>query len=138
MPVHHAQQLVARPVVGQAVRRRVVAVEPVPPVRVGAELAPQVVGRLVLRVLEVVAAVGRRLPDIEDGVRDSPARGEVGDGAVHPAHAAAGRRVLDDGVAELAEGGVRGPKGAGDGGGRRVDAAVRDDFVGDFVDESVA
>lgn len=51
-----------------------VAVKPVLAVLVGAELAAQVVRRLVLGVLEVVLAVGRGLPDIEDGAGDRLAR----------------------------------------------------------------
>lgn len=136
MPIHQRQQLIRRPVRGQRVRRRVIAVEPILAVVVGAELAAQVVGRLVLRVLEVVFAVGAGLPDVEDGAGDGLAGDEVGDGAVHEGDAAVGVGVLDDGRAVVAEGGVGGPEGAEDGGRGRVDVALGDDFVGDFVDEA--
>ncbi len=136
MPVHELQQRIARPVGGQRVGGGVVAVEPVLAVLVGAKLAAQVVGGLVVRVLEVVLAVGAGLPDVEDGVGDGLAGEEVGDGAVHAADLAAGGRVLDDGGAVVAEGGVGGPEGAEDGGGGRVNVAFCDDFVCDFVDEA--
>lgn len=135
MPVHELEQLVRRPISGQRVRRRVVAVEPVLPVLVGAELAAQVIGRLVVRVLEVVLPVGAGLPDIEDGVGDGLAGQQVGDGAVHQRHLAVLVGVLDDGIAVLAEGGVGRPEGAEDGGGGRVDVALSDDLVGDLIDK---
>lgn len=136
MPVHQRQQLKRRPVRRQRVRRRVIAVEPVFPILVGAELAAQVVGRLVLRVLEIVLAVGAGLPDVEDGAGDGLAGEEIGDGAVHEGDAAVGVGVLDDGGAVVAEGGVGRPEGAEDGGRGRVDVALGHDFVGDFVDEA--
>lgn len=83
-----------------------VAVKVILAVSVGTELASQIIGCLVLRVLEVVAAVGRGLPDVEDGARDGLAREEVRYGAVHAHHAPVGHGVLDDGAAELAEGRV--------------------------------
>lgn len=136
--VHHLQQLPAGAVLGQAVGGGVQAVEPVLAVLVGPELAPQVVGRLVLRVLEVVLAVGAGLPDVEHRPRDGLARQEVRDGAVHLAHAARlGRRVDDDAAAQVAEGRVRRPEGAEDGGGGGVDVGLGDDLVGDLIDEAV-
>lgn len=114
-----------------------VAVEPILAVLVGLELAAQVVGRLVLRVLEVVLAVGAGLPDVEDGVGDGLAGQQVGDGAVHEGDAARGVGILDDGGAVVAEGGVGGPEGAEDGGRGRVDVALCHDFVGDFINEAV-
>lgn len=137
MSVHQRQQLIRRPVCRQRIRRGMVAVEPVFAVLVGLELAAQVVGRLVLRVLEVVLAVGAGLPDVEDGVGDGLAGQQVGDGAVHEGDAARGVGVLDDGGAVVAEGGVGGPEGAEDGGGSRVDVALGHDFVGDFINEAV-
>ncbi len=135
VPVHERQQVVARPVSRQRVGRRVVAVEPVLAVLVGAELATQVVGCLCLRVLEVVLAVGAGLPDVEDGPGDGLARQQVRDGAVHLADAAARRRVLDDGGAVFPEGSIGRPEGAEDGRRGWVDVSLGDDFVGDFVDE---
>lgn len=88
-----------------------VAVQPVLAVLIGTEFAPEVVGALVLGVLEVVLAVGRGLPDVEDGVRDGLAGHQVADDAMHQTHAAVGSRVLDDGASILAERGVGGPKG---------------------------
>lgn len=136
MPIHQLQQGIAGPIGGQRVGGGVVAVEPVLSILVGAELAAQVIGGLVVRVLEVVLAVGAGLPDVKDGVGDGLAGEEVGDGAVHEADLAAGGRVLDDGGAVVAEGSVGGPKGAEDGGRGRVDVAFCDDFVGDFVNEA--
>lgn len=113
--IHQRQQLVRRTIGGQRVGSGVVAVEPVFAVLVGLELAAQIVGGLVLRVLEVVFAVGAGLPDVEDGAGDGLAGQQVGDGAVHQGDAAFGVGVLDDGAAVLAEGGVGRPEGAQDG-----------------------
>lgn len=113
--IHQRQQLIGRTIGRQRVGSRVVAVEPVFAVLVGLELAAQVVGALVLGVLEVVFAVGAGLPDVEDGVRDGLAGEQIRDGAVHQSNAAGGVGVLDDGAAVFAEGGVGRPEGAQDG-----------------------
>ena len=110
--VHQAKQLERRAIGGQGIGGRVVAVEPVLSVLVGPELAAEVVGGLVLGVLEVVAAVGAGLPDVEDGVGDGLPGEQVGDGAVHQGDAAVRVGVLDDAVAVLAEGRVGRPEGA--------------------------
>lgn len=110
-----------------------VAVQRVLAVFIGAELAPEVVGGLVLGVLEVVAAVGAGLPDVEDGAGDGLAGEQVADGAVHLAHAAVGRRVLDDAGAVVAEGRVGRPEGAEDGRRRRVNVTLGNDLVGNLV-----
>lgn len=133
VPIHDLKEIVAGAVGGQAVGRGVVAVEPVLALGVGAELATEVVGRLVVRVLEVVLAVGGRLPDVEDGVGNGLASQEVGDGAVHQADLALRVGVLDDGVAVLTEGGVGRPEGPEDGGGGGIDVALGDDLVGDLI-----
>lgn len=113
-----------------------IAIQPIPPALIGAKLAPQIIRRLVLRVLEIVFSVGTGLPDVKDGARDGPLRDHVGDGAVHEDDAAGGRGVLDDGAAVGAEGCGGGPKGAKNRGGCGIDGAVGDDFVCDFVDEA--
>ncbi|KUI59071.1 hypothetical protein VP1G_06335 [Cytospora mali] len=136
MAVHHLQQLPRGPVLRQTVGGRVQAVEPVAAVLVGPELAAQVVGALVLGVLEVVLAIGRGLPDVEDGAGNGLAV-EVGDGAVHLGDAATlGCGVNDDTAAKLAEGRVGGPEGAQDGGGGRVHASLGNDLVRDLIDEA--
>jgi hypothetical protein len=99
------------------------------------ELPPQVIVALVLRVLEVVLAVRRRLPDVDDDARDALPGDEVGDGAVHERDVAL-VRGLDYAAAQLAEGGVGAPEGAEDGGGGGEDAGFGGDLVGDFVDEA--
>lgn len=137
VPVHELEELVRGAVGGQAVGRGVVAVEPVPALLVGAELGAEVVGSLVVRVLEIVLAVGRRLPDVEDGAGDGLAGQEVRDSAVHESDAAIKVGFLDDGAAELTEGSVGGPEGPEDGRGGGVDVAFRDDLVGDLVNEPV-
>ena len=50
---------------------------------VSPELPPEVIIGLKLRVLKVVFAVGRRLPDINDNARDPLPGDEVSNGAVH-------------------------------------------------------
>jgi len=135
--VQQVEQLVARAVGGQAVGRRVVAVEVILAVLVGAELAAEVVVALILRVLEVVLAVGRGLPDVKDGARDALARRQVRDGAVHLGDAAARARVLDDGATQVAEGRVGRPERPQDGRRGGVDIALGNDLVGDLVNEPV-
>jgi hypothetical protein len=56
---------------------------------------------------------------------------------VHVCDFAVGLGVLDDGVAELAEGSVGGPEGAEDDVGGGGEALFGDDAVGNFVDETI-
>lgn len=136
--VHHLQELPRGAILRQAVGGGVQAVEPVLAILVGAELASQVVGGLVLRVLEVILAVGGGLPDVEDGAGDGLAGQKIGDCAVHLADAAGGCWGIDnDAAAEVAEGSVGGPEGAEDRGGGRVDVGLGDDLVGNLIDEAV-
>lgn len=106
-------------------------------VLVGAELAAQVVAGLVLGVEDVVFAVSRGLPHVEDGVGDALARLGVDDAAVEVSQLAVGGHVLDDGAAELAEGGLGGPERAEDGGGGGGEVLVGGDLVVDLVNEAV-
>lgn len=115
MAIHKLEQIVGGAVSGQRVGGRVVAVEPVLAVLIGTELAAEVVWRLVVWVLEVVLAVGRGLPDVEDSAGNGLAGEKVSDGAVHLADLAVRGRVLDDGGAVVAEGGVGRPEGTEDG-----------------------
>lgn len=109
------------------------AVEVVPAVLIGPELAAEVVVCLVLRVLEVVLAIRRRLPDVDDGVLDRLLGLEVGDDAVHE-RGLAGVRTVDDALAVLPEGGVGAPEGAEDGGGCRNLVRLGHVRVRDLVD----
>lgn len=135
MTVHETKQLVGRTIGGQRVGGRVVAVEPVLAVLVGSELATQVVGRLVLGVLEIVLAVGAGLPDVKDGVGDRLAGDQIADDTVHEADAAFGSRILDNGAAVVTEWCVRRPEGTQDGRRRGVDVAFSDDLVGNFINQ---
>ena len=83
-----------------------VAVEPVLAVLIGPELSTEVVGGLVLGVLEVIFAVGTSLPDVEDGVGDGLAGLEITYHTMHLADLAVGVCVLNDGAAIVAEGSV--------------------------------
>jgi hypothetical protein len=104
-------------------------------IRICPELPPEVIISLILRILEVVFAVRRRLPDVNDNAWDALLGDEVGDGAVHEGDMAL-VRILDYAAAELTEGGVGAPEGAKDGGGGREDAGFGGDLVGDFVNEA--
>jgi hypothetical protein len=104
-------------------------------VLISLELSPEVIIGLILRVLKVVFAVRRRLPDVNDNTWDALLGDKVGDGAVHKGDMAL-VWVLNYAAAELAEGGVRTPEGAEDGGGSGEDAGFGGDLVGDFIDES--
>jgi hypothetical protein len=127
-----------RTICRERVRSWLVAVEPIPSLLVASELSAQVVGRLVVRVLEVVLAVCTRLPDVEDGAGDGLLGVEICDGAMHEGSLAVGSRVLDDGAAVLPEGRVGRPEGSEDAGGGGLFAGLIDVFVGDFVDQPVA
>jgi hypothetical protein len=155
MSVQESQQLEAWSVSRQAVCGWVVAQEVVFPVFVGTELAPEIVVRLVVWVLplvlvfaaepipstetylEIIFAIRRGLPDVENGSWDALAGGEVGDGAVHPADPTALAGVLDYGGAEIAERRVWRPEGPENRGRGRVDIALGNDFVGDFVHQAI-
>jgi hypothetical protein len=104
-------------------------------IRISPELPPEVIIGLILRILEVVFAVRRRLPDVNDNAWDALSGDEVGDGAVHEGDMAL-VRILDYAAAELAEGGIGAPEGAEDGGGGWEDAGFGGDLVGDFVNEA--
>ena len=108
-PIHQLQQLPRRPIPRQRIRRGPQAIKPIVAIGIRAELAPQVVGDLVLRVLEIVLAVGRRLPDIDDGVGDGFLGLGIGHGAVHERHLAL-MRAEDDRIAVLAEGSIGVPE----------------------------
>ena len=105
-------------------------------IRIRSELPSQVIRGLVLRVLEIVFPVRGSLPDVNDCVGDSLAGQEIGHLAVHECGMSAGRGVLDDRAARLAERCVGRPEGSEDGGGGGVVAIFGHDFVGDFIDES--
>lgn len=113
-----------------------VAIQPVLSVLIGAELTPEVVGALVLGVLEVVLAVGRGLPHVEHSVGDGLASHQIADDTMHQTHTAFGSRVLDDGASVLAERGVGGPKGPQNGRRCGINARIRDDLVSDLVHEA--
>jgi hypothetical protein len=101
---------------------------------IGGEFAPQVVGLLVLRVLEVVLSICTRLPDINNGARDALLGVKILDHTVHERSLAIWVRVSDNGVAEVAEGGVRRPEGSKNCGRGRYFAGLVDVLVRDFVD----
>ena len=133
--VHEVEQHSGRAVGGQRVRSRVVAVPVELAVLVGNELAAQVVIRLV-GVLEVVLAVGGRLPDVEHSANDGLAGLHVLQHTVHVGDLALGVRVLDDAVAERTEWRIGRPEGAENDIRGRRDTLVGGDFVGDFVDQT--
>jgi hypothetical protein len=101
---------------------------------VGGELAPQVVGLLVLWVLEIVLSVCARLPDINDGAWDTLLGVEILDHAVHERSLAIWMGVANDGVTEIAEGGMRRPEGTENCGRGRYFARLVDVLVRNLVD----
>lgn len=112
------------------------AVEPELALLVGAELASEVVGGLVLGVEDVVLAVGAGLPQIEHGVGDALAGLSIFDHTVEEGELAILGHVLDDAAAELTEWGVGRPEGAEDGGGGRGGAGLADNLVVDLINET--
>lgn len=134
--IHEVEQHTGRAIGRQGIGSWMIAVPVELALLVGPELAAEVV--LALRwILEVVLSVRGGLPYIEDCSRNGLAGFHIPDHTVHVGDFAVGVGVLDDAVAEVAEGGVGRPEGAEDdvGGGRG--AIFGDDFVGDFVDETV-
>ena len=99
------------------------------------EFAAKVVLGL-LRILEIVFAVGGGLPDIEHGALDGLASFHVLDDSVHVGDSALGIGVLDDAVAQRAEGSVGRPEGAENDIGCGRDAFISDDFICDFIDKT--
>lgn len=136
MTVHQRKQLMSRTIRGERISRRMVAVEPILAILIGSKLATQVIGSLVLRVLEVVFAIGASLPDVKDSAGDRLSGKKISNGAVHLAHSAVGIGVLDDGAAVLAERSVGRPERSEDRRRSRVNVAFCNDFVGDFIDEA--
>lgn len=132
--VHEVEEDTGGTVGGQGVRGRVVAVPVELALLVGLELAAQVVFGLV-RVLEVVLPVGGGLPDVEDGTSDGLAGLHVAEDTVHVGDLAVGVGVLDDAVAQRAEGSIGRPEGAENDVGGWGQTLLRDDFVGNLVDE---
>lgn len=134
--VHDIQQDTGGTVGGQRVRGWVVAVPVELPVGIAHKFPAKIVLGL-LGVLEVVFAVGGGLPDVEHGALDGFARFHVPEDSVHVGDFAVGVAVLDDAVAELAEGSVGGPEGSENDIGGWGDALFGDDFVCNLVDQSV-
>lgn len=85
MAVQQLQKLSCRPVVGHGVRNRSQAVQSVVPIRIGGEVPPEVPLRL-LRVLLLVQAIRRALPDVDFNARDRGARSRILDDPMHIDH----------------------------------------------------
>lgn len=133
--IHEIEKHTGRAVGGQRVRGRVVAVPVELALLVRSELAAEVVLTLV-GVLEVILAVGGGLPDVKDRAGDGLAGLHVCQDTVHEGDLAVGVGVLDDAVAEIAEGSVGRPEGAKNDIGRGGQALVSDDLVGDLIDKT--
>jgi len=101
-----------------------------------AELAAQVVGLLDFRLLEVILAAGRGLPDVDDGVGDGLLGEDICHTAVHEGDLAV-VGAADDGVAVVTEGGVGAPEGAEDGVGGGDVAGLEGHLVCYLVDQSI-
>ena len=136
--VHQGKQIPRGAVLGQAIGGGVQAVEPVLALLVGLELAAEVVGGLVLRVLEVVLAIRRRLPNVEDSAGDGLAGGDVTNHTVHLGNTAlGGNAILEDLAAEGAERSIGRPEGTQDRGRGGINVTLSDDLMGDLVNEAV-
>jgi hypothetical protein len=133
--VHEIEEHTGGAVGGQRVGSGVVAVPVELAVLVGSELAAEVVVGLG-GVLEIVLAVGRGLPDIEDSTDNGLAGLHVLNGTVHEGNTAIGLGVLDDAVAESAEGRIGRPEGAEDNVGGGGDAVLGNNLVGDLIDKT--
>ena len=105
------------------------------PVRIGLELAPQVVIDLVVGVLEVVLPIRGSLPDIDDRPRDRFLSHKIRDPPSHQRHLALVRALYDT-TTGLPEGGIGAPEWTQycRGGGDLI--GFGGNFVFDFVDKS--
>lgn len=133
--VHELEKDTGGTVGWQRVGSGVVAVPVEFSLLVRAELAAEVVVGLG-GVLEIVLAVGRGLPDIQDGTDDRLAGLHILDHTVHESNTAMGVRVLDNAVAESAEGSVGRPEGAENDVGGGGNTILGDDLVGDLIDKT--
>lgn len=133
--IHDVEQDTSGAVGRQGVGSGVVAVPVEFSLLVRSELAAEVVIGLG-GVLEIVLAVGRCLPDVEDRTDDGLSALHVLDRTVHESDTAIGLGILDNAVAESAEGGVGGPEGAENDVGSGGDTVLGDDLVGDLIDET--
>ena len=129
------EKLASSAVHRQRVGGGLVAVVPVLAILICGKLAAQVVRLLVLRVLEVILAVGTRLPDVDNGVGNTLLGVEVANNAMHESLLAVGVWVGDDRVSKLAEWRVRRPERAKDGARCRCLTRLVDVLVSDFVDQ---
>lgn len=111
--IHKIKEHTGRPVGGQRVGSRVVAVPEELSFLIRLELAAEIVLAL-LRVLEVVLSIGRRLPNIEGGALDWLSGLHVFEDTVHVGDPAIGVRVLDNAVAEVPEWSIGRVEGAED------------------------
>lgn len=137
MSIHELQEGIAWSVGWQRVGGRVIAVEPVLSVLVGSEFSAQVVRGLVVRVLEVVFAVGASLPNIEHGSGNGLSGEKICDCAVHESDLATRSWVLDDGAAIVAEWRIGRPEGSKDRGRSRINVAFSDNLVCDFINQAM-
>ena len=134
--VHESEENTSGAVGGKRVGSRVVAVPVELAILVGLELATEVVLGLV-RVLEVVLAVGRSLPDVENSALNGLAGVHVLDNTVHECNSATLVGILNDAVTELTERSVGRPEGTENDVGSGRHALLGDNAVGDLVDEAV-
>jgi hypothetical protein len=135
MTAHDAEKLGRGTRCVDGVLGRLEAVEPELAVLVGAELAAEVVARLVLGVVGVVFAVGAGLPHVEDGVGDTLACINITDDTVEECELTILGHILDDAGAVVAEGGFGRPEGSEDARGCGSLSSVGNDLVVDLVDE---
>ena len=133
--VHEVEENTGGAVGGQRVWGGVVAVPEELSLLVRGELSAEVVLALG-GVLEIVLAVGRGLPDVENGALDGLAGFHVLDNTVHVGDTAVGIRVLDDAVAESAEGSIGRPEGTENDVGGGGETILSNDLVGDLVNET--
>lgn len=134
--VHELEEDTGGTIGRQGVGSRVVAVPVELAILVGLELATKVVLGL-LGVLEVVLAVGRSLPDVENSTLNGSTSLHILEDTVHVCNSATLLVVLNDAVAELTERCVGRPEGAENDVGGGGHALLGNNAVGNLVDESV-
>lgn len=110
MPAHYLDQISRGAGGVNGVLGWLQAVEPEFAVFIAAKFPPEIVTGLILRVEDIVLAVGAGLPHIEDGVRDALAGFSILNDTMEKRELPIFWHVLDDATAKVPEWGIRGPE----------------------------
>lgn len=135
MTIHQFKKLASRTIIGNGVRRRPQAIEPVPALLVRLELTAQVEFNL-LGILLLIQSVCRSLPHLDCCAHKRLLGLEVHDATVHERHLGIRGSRLDDVLAVLAVRGISAEEWTQDCGGGRGIIGFFGESECDFVNEA--